>query len=126
MDRAGRKARQVEANPNARHYYHEDVDKEDGTARVEVTSVEVKSEEGFCFVATACFGDYDHPTVRQLREFRDKALQSNSVGRRLVALYYRYGRRAAAVVNRHPTIKPCLRVLMNTFARLYTRCDRSR
>ncbi len=45
------------------------------------TEVQVKRPDGFCFVATACFGDYDHPTVCDLRSFRDRFLAKNCIGR---------------------------------------------
>lgn len=45
---------------------------------------------GGCFVATAAFGDYDHPLVLILRNFRDKILLRNEIGREFVQFYYRY------------------------------------
>jgi hypothetical protein len=44
--------------------------------------------QGFCFVATAAFGDYDHPQVRVLRAFRDRVLQESAFGRALIRFYY--------------------------------------
>lgn len=44
--------------------------------------------QGFCFVATAAYGDYDHPQVRVLRAFRDHVLESSSAGHALVRAYY--------------------------------------
>lgn len=41
-----------------------------------------------CFVATASFGSLLHPSVKVLRDFRDAFLLRNTVGQRLVALYY--------------------------------------
>lgn len=41
-----------------------------------------------CFIATACYGDYDHPDVLALRRFRDDRLLPSPAGRALVALYY--------------------------------------
>jgi hypothetical protein len=43
---------------------------------------------GFCFVATAAFGDYDHPMVRILRAFRDRVLETSTLGRLFVRGYY--------------------------------------
>lgn len=44
---------------------------------------------GFCFVATAAFGDYDHPQVRTLRAFRDRVLETSAAGRWFIGTYYR-------------------------------------
>lgn len=50
----------------------------------------VKDTSG-CFVATAVFGDYDHPIVRDFRYFRDNYLIKFSFGKRFVRVYYTYG-----------------------------------
>lgn len=47
-----------------------------------------KKTEG-CFVATACYGDYDASEVLVLRCYRDNVLQQSKVGRLMVRLYYR-------------------------------------
>jgi hypothetical protein len=44
-----------------------------------------------CFIATVAYGDYDHPSVQLLREFRDRFLLTNSFGRMFVGTYYLYG-----------------------------------
>jgi len=44
---------------------------------------------GGCYIATACYGSYDHPDVRVLRRFRDRYLLTHCLGRALVAAYYR-------------------------------------
>lgn len=46
---------------------------------------------GFCFVATAVMGSYDHPSVLVLRRFRDDYLLKCAWGKRFVLLYYKYG-----------------------------------
>jgi len=45
---------------------------------------------GGCFIATAAFGAYVETHVKVLREFRDRFLLSNPVGRCFVDLYYTY------------------------------------
>ncbi len=44
--------------------------------------------QGFCFVATAAYGDYDHPQVRILRAFRDLVLAKSAFGRGFIRAYY--------------------------------------
>ena len=48
-------------------------------------------QEGGCFVATAVFDDYDHPTVLELRDFRDNYLSNRFWGKRFIKTYYKYG-----------------------------------
>jgi tetratricopeptide (TPR) repeat protein len=43
---------------------------------------------GGCYVATACYGDYDHPDVQLFRRFRDTRLLPTPAGRCVIALYY--------------------------------------
>jgi len=42
-----------------------------------------------CFIATATTGDYNHPTVMQLRLFRDNTLENYNWGRKFIQFYYR-------------------------------------
>ncbi len=44
--------------------------------------------QGFCFVATAAYGDYDHPQVKVLRAFRDLVLEQSALGHAFVGAYY--------------------------------------
>jgi hypothetical protein len=58
---------------------------------------------GGCFIATAAYGKYDHPTVQILREFRDRYLLPNSFGRIFVGIYYRFSPSLVRfVANRQP------------------------
>ena len=43
---------------------------------------------GGCFIATAAYGDYNHPFVRILCIFRDRYLLTSSLGQKFVAWYY--------------------------------------
>lgn len=53
-----------------------------GTTRIEITH---KTRP--CYIATACYGDPDHPDVRVLRRFRDERLLPARWGRAAVTLY---------------------------------------
>lgn len=44
---------------------------------------------GSCYIATACYGSYDHPDVRIFRQFRDQTLMPSMFGRIFVWSYYR-------------------------------------
>lgn len=57
-----------------------------------------------CFIATACYGDYDAPEVRILRHFRDETLLKSAGGCRVVDMYYRISPPLARWLERHPTM----------------------
>jgi hypothetical protein len=45
---------------------------------------------GGCYIATMVYGDYDHPQVMVLRNFRDNFLSNYSLGRNFIQFYYKY------------------------------------
>lgn len=58
-----------------------------------------------CFVATACYGDYDHPVVVDLRMFRDNTLAKSALGRIFIKLYYFFGPYLAAIIEKNNTLR---------------------
>ena len=74
----------------------------------------------FCFVATACYGNYDHPTVFVLRRFRDRTLMATPGGRRFVHVYYRWGPVLAGIFGRVPSLKVPTRLFLGFFAAAYS------
>lgn len=59
-----------------------------------------KKQADACFVITATFGDFDHPTVTFLRGFRDQWLLVRPWGKYAIKMYYRYGPRVADFIGR--------------------------
>ncbi|WP_291727853.1 CFI-box-CTERM domain-containing protein [Bernardetia sp.] len=49
-----------------------------------------KESSESCYIATACYGNYDAPEVIVFRQFRDKVLLKNSFGVAFVSFYYRF------------------------------------
>ncbi|MFT5249952.1 MAG: DNA-directed RNA polymerase subunit RPC12/RpoP [bacterium] len=58
-----------------------------------------KISSGFCFIATAAMGSYDHPQVMELRYFRDEWILSKTWGEGFVDWYYNYGAKAANIID---------------------------
>jgi len=65
-----------------------------------------------CFVATASFGTLFHPSVGVLRDFRDAFLVRNTVGKRLVDLYYTLSPPLADIVAQSGMLRGAVRMLL--------------
>jgi hypothetical protein len=76
---------------------------------------------GQCFVATAVFGDAQHPTVVALRKWRDVSLRKRPVGRTIIRLYNMLGPFAARVISAMPCSRRCIQPLLSVFAHVTNR-----
>ncbi len=72
-----------------------------------------KAGTGRCFIATAAFNDVNHPTVAELRRFRDEVLLHSDRGVRFVMFYYKHSPPIAEYLERHPRIAKQCRTLLN-------------
>lgn len=80
-----------------------------------------KGNTKWCFVATAAFGNQDHPTVEKLRAIRDLRLTSTSYGRWFIASYYVHGPLLAKAVNHIPLAKPAIRFFLTALAKVLSK-----
>ena len=58
-----------------------------------------------CFIATSVYGDYDHPIVFDLRQFRDNWLAKKNYGRKFIQWYYQKGPMLASWIDKTKTRK---------------------
>ena len=65
---------------------------------------------GFCFIATAAYGTDTAEQLDILREFRDEVLLPNSLGARLVSLYYRTSPPLANFISQQEILRTAVRV----------------
>jgi len=65
-----------------------------------------------CFVATAAYGNYNHPMVLVLREFRDSLLVNSDAGRRLIGIYYTIGPSLAGLIQERPWARLLVRLVL--------------
>jgi len=63
-----------------------------------------------CFIATATYGSPLHPSVKTLRDFRDRYLMPSKLGRALVNLYYKYSPLVANLIAKHKALKVAVRI----------------
>ncbi len=65
-----------------------------------------------CYIATACYGNYDAPEVITFRNFRDKKLLNNSYGKSFVKFYYKYSPFWANKLKNYPNINQFVRKII--------------
>jgi hypothetical protein len=70
-----------------------------------------EKKEG-CFIATACYNDYDHPIVYQLRLFRDEYLQNKKWGLNFIVFYYKYSPKYAKLISEKNYLKFLIKVFL--------------
>lgn len=73
-----------------------------------------KSSEG-CYIATMVYGDYDHPKVMVLRQYRDNYLMKSFFGRCFVKIYYCLSPKAVRVLRDKKHINNFIRTLLDRF-----------
>lgn len=70
--------------------------------RYRPTKASQQSKSGGCFIATACYGSYDSPEVKVLREFRDRQLMTTVFGKVAVRVYYKISPFFAGLLKSRP------------------------
>jgi len=70
---------------------------------------------GGCFIATAAFGSILEPQVKTLRQFRDRFLLTNALGRAFVGLYYRLSPPIADFIADRDWLRATVRLLLLPF-----------
>jgi hypothetical protein len=73
-------------------------------------TTENKQKEG-CFIATACYGDYNTPELLILREFRDDTLLESKMGQLFVCWYYKISPPVATFISKNNFLKKFLKLV---------------
>ena len=93
------------------HYDNKNTVLSEYSEEVSATTFKFKEEEaGICFISTAAYGSPLHPYVETLRDFRDKYLVSNTLGRKFVDLYYQYSPFIANIIAGSKPLKVIVRI----------------
>jgi len=66
----------------------------------------------WCFIATAAYGTPMADEIQILRQFRDRYLLTNPVGKAFVDLYYSTSPPIARFITEHPNLKPIVRTIL--------------
>jgi hypothetical protein len=71
-----------------------------------------------CYIATMAYGDYDHPQVMILRQFRDDVLDKSAFGKWFIKTYYQYSPKLVKRLKNQRTVNIIIRKALNQFIKL--------
>jgi len=71
-----------------------------------------------CYIATMAYGDYDHPQVMILRQFRDEVLDKSALGKWFIKNYYHYSPKLVERLKNKRTLNSIIRKALNQFIKL--------
>ncbi len=74
---------------------------------------------GGCYIATMVYGDYDHPQVKVLRDFRDSYLAKRHWGRQFIGWYYAHSPNWVEKLKNYHLIHSVIRNVLDTFIKIY-------
>lgn len=78
-----------------------------------------KNNSNGCYIATMVYGDYDHPQVLVLRDFRDSVLRKSLLGRAFIRFYYRYSPTWVKHLKGHKKFNAVIRSILDKFIKVY-------
>lgn len=101
----------MQLKPKTREFYNKN--------KATLQSIYDKLNPSGCYIATMVYGNYEHPKVLVLRDFRDNFLQKNYLGRCFIKFYYKYSPRWVEKLEGKTKINNAIRNILNTFIKLY-------
>jgi hypothetical protein len=75
------------------------------------------SSSSGCYIATMVYGDYNHPQVLVLRDFRDSFLVHFYLGRSFIKFYYQYSPSWVKALENKKTFNKIIKGILNRFIR---------
>lgn len=79
-----------EMSEDLQNYYNDQLSLFQNIKKTLTQKSESGSIGGGCYIATMAYGDYDHPQVMVLRQFRDNVLDKSTIGKWFIKTYYCY------------------------------------
>lgn len=76
---------------------------------------EAEQKASACYIATMVYGDYNHPQVMALREFRDVTLRRTALGRAFIRFYYKNSPSWVEKMKDKKGINNIIRVILDKF-----------
>ncbi|MDE6522856.1 MAG: hypothetical protein K2L17_08570 [Muribaculaceae bacterium] len=107
----------LDMTPQCRTYYNNNKNTLDSINRQ--LQPRPAPSSGGCYIATMAYGDYDHPQVMVLRQFRDSYLSNRGWGRKFINFYYANSPHWVEVLKSHKHINALIRKVLDSFVYLW-------
>lgn len=83
-------------------------------------------DKGGCYIATMAYGDYEHPQVIVLRQFRDSYLSKYEWGQKFIKFYYAHSPRWVELLKDYTHINVLIRIVLDSFICLWKKTSHYR
>ncbi len=93
------------------------------TLKTICSQLKERDSEG-CYIATMVYGDYNHPQVLALREFRDSYLSKRKWGIFFINYYYKYSPELAEKLKSYSFINRLIRKILDQFVIIIKKCEK--
>jgi hypothetical protein len=80
--------------------------------------VSSSTSSGGCYIATMAYGDYDHPQVLKLRNFRDNVLINSEFGVLFIRVYYFVSPKLVRLLRNQTMINSIIRKILNQLVKV--------
>ena len=81
-------------------------------------NISTQKAKGGCYIATMAYGNYDHPQVMVLREFRDEVLSKSQFGKWFIKTYYHYSPKMVEKMKNKKVLNTLIRKGLNQFIKI--------
>lgn len=81
-----------------------------------------RKKEGRCYIATMVYGDYNHPDVLLLRNFRDSFLNKILFGVLFIKVYYKYSPRFVKLAEKNKLLSFISKIFIFNLVSLMKKC----
>lgn len=105
----------LDMTEQCRTYYNNNNSTLNGINRQLQPKSSSSSSSGGCYIATMAYGDYNHPQVMVLRDFRDSFLAKRDWGKRFISYYYAHSPNWVEKLKSHNVINALIRKALDMF-----------
>lgn len=105
----------LDMSPQCQSYFNKN--------RTTLNSIYSQLNSGGCYIATMVYGNYDHPQVMVLRNFRDTYLAKRDWGKRFIRFYYKHSPGWVERLKNHKRINQAIKLILDSFVSFWKKAS---